>query len=422
MEKDILHPRSLETIHLFTGEKYIGKPAFDQIKDRLSQIMNEESISKVEEIEEADISFLAKKYELDEVELNRYVVSKRMASRADIAHDLAFELWDAQMGNHFPSFLAQDPVVLNYKLTHAISEGRISQDFQSQVDKAIATMRNRIVDYFFEKPDLEGKYNLDDLLKASTSLSKKDRRKFFVKYVDKQSNLTEFWEEVRLDPGFGRKKVEEIQNGLRLASLTWNHLPMIKVLQKEEGIQKMEQLVKYTEDGWLKLINSRNAGGEEIGIPPDLPGVDDEEKKRNYAKTMARIVEASFPTPFFLKRVETDGAFRMENKALLNRFTKHLESKAKSFDFDKVNIGELIDEQPDFEASIEEKRILKGSLKRMKRLYKLLPNFERYQSLKPLLEDPKIQGARSIVSRSESTFVRLFGEAIGGGAKSKRNL
>ena len=418
-QAEILQPEAIYSIHLVVGEEFRGKPRFQQLEEQLDRITQAESIKDLDAVRGEDLPFLAKKYEMEENDLLKFFKSKRLAAKADIPHEIGFVLYDFQQGDHFPSFLAQSPSILRTKLSDAIRDGEISIANQSTIEGVIEKFRNRAVEYIFEKPEIKGIHTLDDLLKKTTSLSKGKRKKFFAKYFEYEGRAAQFWEEIEKEPGFNKTKVEEIRKSLQLAAVTWNHVPLVETLWERENIKDVKELVKYEEQDWLMLIDGEDGHGRSVGFPPGLPGENEQEKKKTYARTMTRIVEASFPTAFFFERIDRDEHLRMENRPLLQKFCWHLKAKGQEFALDQVRIERLVDENSDFEVSEEEKMTLIGTFKRTKRLYQLTPNYERYQTLRPLLEDARIQGARSVVERSESAFVSLYAASIGSEQKAK---
>ena len=63
-------------------------------------------------------------------------------------------------------------------------------------------------------------------------------------------------------------------------------------------VKEASDLARFTEATWKSLIQTQG-----VGVPPDTPGASADEKTQNYARQIARQVEAAFPTRVVAERL-----------------------------------------------------------------------------------------------------------------------
>jgi peptidoglycan hydrolase-like protein with peptidoglycan-binding domain len=127
----------------------------------------------------------------------------------------------------------------------------------------------------------------DDKLKAFTGAFAKDGQ-----------NPDAFWREIESDPDFA-DRAPELKFTVQLAALTQNHVPLVNAVKAMPDIREAADLVRLTEERWTSLVRDQG-----VGVPPDTPGAGAEDKALNYARRLARQVEAKFPTLFFAARLD----------------------------------------------------------------------------------------------------------------------
>ena len=149
--------------------------------------------------------------------------------------------------------------------------------------------------------------------------------------------------------------------------------------------------------------------GKESVPPTDIPGKDDAEKRENYAKVMARMVEDAFPTAFLARRIrESDLPGKNDLAVFLNANPK--------FEIKGTRLESYLAENPDALTKVSDVEGTKNSIKALQRLYKVAP---RYTQTSALLKDG-FDSAYKISRMGRNSFVAKYSGALGSKAEAKR--
>jgi hypothetical protein len=214
--------------------------------------------------------------------------------------------------------------------------------------------------------------------------------------------VREFWASLRAHPDFGGPAgVETLQQALQLAVLARNHLPLVERLQQDrrEGRwARLRDLAGWTEADWRERTQA-------VGLPPEVPGRDEDERHRVFASWTAAVVEAAFPTTSVIHRLTQDQGYRLPFKGEILAFA----SKTPDFDFRRIRV----DSVPDTALSRDAKR----ELKRVQRAFHLAPDTGRYATMRVLLERG-LDSAQRVRAIGRSMFVRRHGAELGGESRT----
>ncbi len=317
-------------------------------------------------------------------------------SKITVPPEVFYGLFRQNLPTALPALLAQSPQVLRRALETSLRDNIIPAWVQDDLNKILALFQQLIVISAFKEPEVPGKYSLSALL--STAIPSELQRKFLSHYVQHEGAIEDFWKTLSETPEFGNGQIKKIQQALQLGALTGNHVPLVKELQQNEKLKSLRDLAELDADAWLERIRK-------VGFPPDIEGNDDEEKAKNYANILTRIVEDAFPTAVIARHIEKEE--NPDNKDLVMFLAKNPEFE---FRLHQVDIY-LKSEHANLDG-VEDRKKLRNQLKSRARLFKLTP---RYQEMQPLLADG-LDSAHRITSMGKSVFMMNYGEKVGGTA------
>jgi hypothetical protein len=107
--------------------------------------------------------------------------------------------------------------------------------------------------------------------------------------IDTNQHSESILPKIAADPALANPTPELILT-VQLDALTENHAPLVSAIRAMPDIKQAADLARLTEENWKSLIQTQG-----VGVPPDTPGTNAEEKTQNYARKIVRDVEEAFP-------------------------------------------------------------------------------------------------------------------------------
>ena len=129
-----------------------------------------------------------------------------------------------------------------------------------------------------------------------------------------------------------------------------------------------------------------------------MPGNDDQEKARNYARVMAYMIEDAFPMRFLVERLRTDDL--PDRDDLIKFFEDN-----PDFNLQSSRVGHYLSDKPE---------PLVRRIRAMQRIYKLAP---RHAHMSVLLKDG-VDSAYRVARMGRNVFTARFGESLGSRAQA----
>jgi hypothetical protein len=394
-----------ETIDLTVGnEVYRGPSEYEQLVETLKPVCQKVPFTELkEDREHQDISFLSGETGVDPQRISALASAHRFQQLTDLAAEVFYGLFREGMPTDLHAVLMQNSELLRLSLLQAVEENIIPIHFGEQIDKILDQLQGLIVHQALEQPvEEEKRTRVIDLL--ATVLEEGQQREFVSAYVAHKGPIKTFWQNLKARPEF-QDRVPELQFTLQLSVLTRNHLPLIAELQRkrnEGDIATSSDLVRYSKDGWHDLIIGRQ--GAPVGFPPDVPGKDDDEKARNYARALANMMEDSFPTAFVSHRLEED---QLEGKEEILSFLRN----NPQFDIKSTHLGTFLAENNNAVDGMapEQQEVMKRQLSAIQRVYKVVP---RYTQTSFLL-GKGLDSAHAINRFGKKPLALMYGDALG---------
>lgn len=387
----------VETIDLVIGEgKYRGPSEYEQLVNEITPLLKDISIANLdlEEKEHKDVTFLTGETGQGRERITFLITAYRLQDKTKIPAEIFYGFFCQSLPTDLSALLAQSPEVLRHALEAAVNGNIIPLRSKEEIGKIIEFMKHLRIEQALEGSAEEGKPSIAALLE--TTLEEKDKRKaFLTAYFDNKRPLVEFLEGLRENPEL-KDHVDDLQFTFQLGSLTKNHLPLVKELQRlrrEKEITSLKDLARYDENEWEENFVSQ----DDIGFPPDTQGKDNKERRKNYAKTLSNMVEDTFPTEFIYHRIKED---EIEGKDDLLKFFE----KNEKFKIDGSRLETYLKVNDVSLQGIKDEKGLKHKIKAMQRLYKVAP---RYGQISMLIKDG-LDSSYKICRMGKNEFIRNF--------------
>lgn len=310
-----------------------------------------------------------------------------------------------------------DGATVEAALTKAVKHGIIDMD-QAAMKAEREKFTEFAVDHQLGSKVGGALSNAKDMLQVS-GLSNAKIKAFREVLKTTAGNAEELWSALEAK-GFSGAEIGKLQVQGKLAFLTFNNAKLSSSLQASLGTAGVEGLVPmglYTDEAWEAQLNNMVAAGTAVKelVPPMIPGKDDAERVKNYARELGRKVRISYPTQVAVQRVK-QGELRFGTDHddvkqpfldLLGRAEKH------GFEIGRTAIGPFLKKHEanlfttSAERAVKEKAL--DAVKRFNRLYQITPNDD---ALKVLLENG-VKSALDVVKVSEPVFVQRYTATLG---------
>jgi hypothetical protein len=397
----IFNAKPEEIVDLSIGGEYRGPSEFEDLLAQLTPLLQDVPLV---ELTEDDLTFLTNETGQDSQRITFLVLAHQISRKTGLAPEAFYAFFREGLPTSLPALLAQSPDVLRRALVVAVNANIIPGHFSSKVDEIFEGLKRAIVQQAFEQPADRDRSSFGALL-ATTRLSVRQQESFLNTYVNHTGPIEEFWRDLQNSPEL-KDHVEDMQFTLQLGALTSNHLPLVHELKRRQTageIAALSDLTRFDEKDWQAIITGRN-GENSIGVPPDVPGADEPERVRNYARAMSNMMEDAFPTAFITQRLEKD---HLPGSNDLFSFL----SNNPSFDLKTTRVDSYLKNNPDAFTSIADKEGTKSQIKAMQRVYKLAPRYAQTSVLMKHGHDSAYTVSRTGLNAFMATYADAFGAA-----------
>lgn len=202
------------------------------------------------------------------------------------------------------------------------------------------------------------------------------------------------------------EEVASIQRVITLSELDSTNHSIVDVLDDKVGISgeptQLTDLVTLSNEGWEALID--NDQEDLLSIPPRFVG-SNEEQKTAYAQELKDAVELQEPTKVLAYQMNADTEFQSET---FDQFF----GDNPNFELGNEQIAVYLENNPLDEANYSDINEAQKELEAAQRLFHLSPKTERFNTIKPLL-DNDLTSASQIAIMGEANFVSAYGNSIG---------
>lgn len=255
-----------------------------------------------------------------------------------------------------------------------------------------------------------GKGTLGQML-ALTSIGRQ-QSSFLSSYTAHTGSMEDFWKKLESDKVLSAATVQQVRLTLELGELTRNHPPLVGALlqsfQRGE-LKSKRDLAKLSRDDWKSLFKRPGPDGKPVGVPANTDGDTPDQQMEQFAYTLDRRLERSYPTASFaakLGRVSAPGLPSPKGLKSGGDLVRFLGNNPE-FQLDRFRVDHYLADNANALEGIGDKTALLADLKSTQRVFKLKPTF---QAVTALL-DRKIDSAQQIYFMGPGQFATALADS-----------
>lgn len=280
------------------------------------------------------------------------------------------------------------------------------------VIRAMATTFQAIsAQKLLSEPAKVGASSLKDLLSVA-ALDEGQQSAFARLHAAWRGDMPGFWTAVGDDPAFGATPgersslVSRLQLDGRLAFLTINNAPLVQKLHATAGTLALSDAVQLAQAGYHRADAWRELLGQDVPVPPEIPGDGDESRRANYAAFLAAQIRLSYPTASVAQMVKA-GVVRLPGSAddAAQRLHAFLAEHQETFDIGAEPVERYLARN-----AVAAGGDVVGDVSRLQRVYQITPGDE---AMAGLLKRG-VDAAYHVVRLDRNTFVESFAADLGG--------
>jgi len=271
------------------------------------------------------------------------------------------------------------PELQRQLLEKALTDNLIPARIRAVIDNVLDTLRQIKLRYGAENSFGAGKGTIGQLLNLTPEIQR-EQTKFMTAFADHSGPISEFWKKLETEKTFSPEAIQSAKLHFELGALTRNHIPLVAALGqsfKENKITSKRELAKFDRSDWVNVFKSKGPDGQQVGVPANIDGDNEEEKFLQYGVILEKRFEQSYPTTAFAARLQK--AEQTPIKAQ-EGVVKFLENNPK-LHLDRYRIDHYLAENQTALDGIEHKEVLVQDLKVVQRVFKLKPTYEAVDAL-----------------------------------------
>jgi len=357
-----------------------------------------------------NVEFLANTTGQDPERVASFVLAARLGRETDLPAEAFFGFTRSHLPGSLPALAARSPQERQEILERAIRDNIIPASARAKLDPVADKLHDVAVKQITRPRD--GKPSALGGLLSTVMIGRDKQEAFLTAYLQHEGPITSFWKAMRANPQFGDNLVDHLQDSIRMAMLTNNHLPLVRELQRLQQtgtFTSFRDLAGLTEEDWLGLIN-KQVDGRPISVSPNTPGANDGEKARNYARTISNMIQEAYPTAAIAGRIKRNPGGVLYKEHLVKFFDKN-----PDFEFGSANIDKYLTEKAVLDAGMN-RNLLREDLSMMQRLFKIAPSVRNIETL----ASNGFDSASRIAQMSKPSFVQQYSAPLGGAANAAR--
>lgn len=356
-----------------------------------------EALSSLQESDtRSDITYLGNKTGWDARAVAMAALSDKFSRAQDqnapISPEMFYALFRAGLPADENTLYHTDASTLSTIWKQATDQGVIPSALAEQIPQMVERFQKLGVQKLLHGPALAGASSFKDML-AVADLSEQQKQQFAEAYVTHRADLPTFWTTVKQT--LGQDLADRLQRHGKLAFLTMNNAPLMRQLDAKGSPIQLARAGYHRQDKWTALLT---AG---VPIPPEIPGETEAAKRENYAKHLGAQLRLSYPTAAVAELVETR-ELPVDHHTDVSQFlSDHMEEfEIGTHPIDQYIARNKLDVKPEIVSQV----------RRVQRVYQIT----KTDSAMGVLLDKKMDAAYHIAQHERATFVKTFGEQLGG--------
>lgn len=360
------------------------------------------------ELTAADIAFLTGESGIDADHLAFLQIAAQLQQQTQLSSAALYGLFRRQLPTNLALLLVRPVEEWREALQQAMTAFIIPALPPAELDAILSQLQQLLPRHLAQAgPDPTAR-SFGALL--ATVLPEPAAREEFIRHYATYDGQNEeaFWQRLARQPAFRNGEAAAIRFTLQIEPLTFGHLPLVRLLLQEQaqgGLRSGRDLARLDEAAWRQRL-ATPIGGQPVGVPPSIPGANEEERQATFARSLTQLSEALFPTTAFAARVAADDS--LPQAADLRAFF----ATNPDFDLAATPLALYVRERgAGVLAGVRDPE----SIAAAQRLFKLAP---RYALVRPLLAGG-LSSAQAIRLQGERAFLAQYGSALGGTTQAR---
>jgi len=360
------------------------------------------------ELTAADIAFLTGESGIDAEHLAFLQIAAQLQQQTQLSSAALYGLFRRQLPTNLALLLVRPVEEWREALQQAITASIIPALPPAELDAILSQLQQLLPRHLAQSGPDPNTRSFGALL--ATVLPETAAREEFIRHYATYDGQNEeaFWQQLARQPAFRNGEAAAIRFTLQIEPLTFGHLPLVRLLLQEQaqgGLRSGRDLARLDEAAWRQRL-ATPIDGQPVGVPPSIPGANEEERQATFARSLTQLSEALFPTTAFAARVAADDS--LPQAADLRAFF----TTNPDFDLAATPLTLYVRERGS--------GVLAGvrdpeSIAATQRLFKLAP---RYALVRPLLAGG-LSSAQAIRLQGERAFLAQYGSALGGSTQAR---
>src|SRR5215208_2040460 len=406
------------TIDLTIGDRqYGGISEYETILNEIRPLVQGVGWDQITENKEIqDITFLTSETGLSRQKIEFLVAAKKLSQTTRLPPEALYGLFCGNLPTNLSDLLSTSLTAYRHALEIALRNNIIPSKVHKDLDRIIERLKELKIEHAFKEPAEKGrKISLGTLLGSSIRSQDENQRNMlieefltlYLKYQEESKPIQEFWKDLRENHPNLKEHVENLQLTIQFSAILHNHWPLIRrvqAMQHEGKVNSLRDLARLDKEDWIAIMHSKSDEDDSniIGSPQDIIGEGDKEKIKNYASTIVRIIEDTFPTAVFARRLEKHNL--PDNRDLVTFFNNN-----SSFDLRRDYVEKYLRDKPESTNGIADKEVFKTQLKKYQRIFKLTPDYEELS----ILVGDGLESAHAISKMGKNVFVKKYSQSLG---------
>jgi hypothetical protein len=318
---------------VFAGDQFVGASAVRynaSVRERLDVVIAETAVPALrsehdtvtaavarhfkgkladlkEDAERSDVTFLANKTGWDARAVALASLAAQFSARtvrpgdAGLDASLFYAMFRAGLPANESALYRTDVATLRSVWKKAVAGAVIAPLTDDALKTAVDRFSKLAVQRTLDAPALVGVSSLKELLAISLA-SPTQQERFAELYTRHRTDMPKFW--TAATDAFGEPLVRRLRLDGQLAYLTLNNAPLIQKVHAGAGRSGLTDAAQLVDQGYHDAKRWQSVVGADK-VPREIPGANDEERRRRYADVLAAQVRLSFPTRVVAQMVRT---------------------------------------------------------------------------------------------------------------------
>ena len=275
-----------ETVDLVLGGAYLGPSDFARLGAAITPVLRGDGVSgTLADFTEDEVALLAVKSGAEPAELVLLRQAAALAARTKLSAELFYALGRQRIPLTFAAIVTTDPQRRRDAIARALAGNQVPASAAKTLEGELAALEKLTVDEALRAPKTPTESTLGSLLGAA-GITASQQTQLVALQVKTGGKPDAFWKAVRDGGVLGQPDIDRLQDTLRLAALTFGHVPLVQALQAKKYAAPAD-LAKLEKPDWQALVAS-------AGMPPDLAAAG--LTTDAYVARIAAAVEDAVPT------------------------------------------------------------------------------------------------------------------------------